>query len=79
MAVAASLNRSQRNIVVFLPGVFEFLVTQQRERAGDALSRAVRRDHFVDVAALGGDERRQEAILIFLGAPITAIWADGQA
>ena len=25
-------------------------------------------DHFIDVAALGGDERRQEAVLVLLGA-----------
>jgi hypothetical protein len=28
----------------------------------------VRHDHVVDIAALGGDERRKETLLIFLGA-----------
>jgi hypothetical protein len=28
----------------------------------------VRHDDVVDIAAFGGDERRQEAVLVFLGA-----------
>ena len=44
------------------------LAAQHGERAGDARARGVRHDHVVDVAALGGDERREEALLVFAGA-----------
>ena len=44
------------------------LAAEHGERAGDARARGVRHDHVVDVAALGGDERRQEPVLVLLGA-----------
>src|SRR5262249_17303507 len=60
---------SKRNIVVLLPGVLDLLVAQHVERAADAAPRAVRQDHLVDVAALGGDERVGKPVLILLDAP----------
>ena len=44
------------------------LVPQHRQRARNAAPRRVRHDHVVDIAALGGDERRQKPVLVFLGA-----------
>src|SRR5512138_1688794 len=55
---------SQRDISVLAPRVVELLVLQHRERAADALSRFVRLDHVVDVAARAGDERVGEARLV---------------
>src|SRR5579863_7118633 len=57
--------RSQRDVVVLLPRVLELLVAQHGERAREALARCVRHDHLVDIAALGGDEWREEGILVF--------------
>ena len=49
---------SQRNVVVFLPGVLELLVAQHGEGARKALAGRVRHDHLIDIAAFGGDEGR---------------------
>ena len=66
-AMSRALNRmdgprnvrlSQRNVVVLLPGVLELLVAQHRQHPRQALAGRVRHDHLVDIAALGGDERR---------------------
>src|SRR6476660_7157776 len=59
---------SQRDVVVLLPGVLELLVAQHLTRAGDALARAVRHDHLVDIAPLRRDERISEARLILVDA-----------
>ena len=59
---------SQRNVVVLLPGVLDGLVAQHVERAADAPARGARQDHLVDIAALGGDERIGEAVLVLLDA-----------
>ncbi len=56
---------SQRNIIVLLPRILELLVAQHGQRPRDALARRMRHDHLVDIAALGGDEGRQKALLIF--------------
>jgi hypothetical protein len=53
---------------VLLPRHLDMLVAQHGERAGDALARPERHDDLVEIAALGGNERRQEALLVFLGA-----------
>ena len=58
---------SHRQIIVLPPRHLDVLVAQHGERAGDAPPRRVRHDHLVDIAALGGDEGRQEAVLVFLG------------
>ncbi len=44
------------------------LVPQHRQRPRDPSPGRVRHDDVVDIAALGGDERRQETVLVFLGA-----------
>src|SRR3546814_16114533 len=56
---------SRRDIVVLLPGVFELLVAQHRERLGDPPSGAVRADHVVDIAAARRDEGIGEQFGIF--------------
>ena len=58
---------SHRQIVVLLRRHLDLLVTQHGEGAGQPPPRRARHDHLVDVAALGGHERRQEAVLVFLG------------
>src|SRR6478672_2617644 len=58
---------SHRQIVVLSFRHLHGLALQHRQRAGDPPPRRVRHDHVVDVAALGGDEGRQEALLVFLG------------
>src|SRR6476619_6773470 len=59
---------SQRDVVVLLPGVLEPLVAQHLECAGDALARAVRHDHLVDIATFSSNERIGEARLILVDA-----------
>ena len=59
---------SERDVAVLLPRVLDLLVGQPAQRLGDAAAGAVRHDHVVDEAALGGDERVGEALAIFLGA-----------
>ena len=59
---------SQRQIVVLLHRHLDMLVAQHRQRPGDAPPCRVRHDDVVDIAALGGDEGRQEPVLIFPGA-----------
>ena len=49
-------SRSQRNVVVLLPGILEVLVAQHPERPRHAAAGRMRHDHLVDIAALGGDE-----------------------
>jgi uncharacterized protein DUF1236 len=58
---AAQIAALQQDVVVLLPGALEALVAQHLERTGDAFARAVRHDHFVDIAALGRHERIGEA------------------
>src|SRR6516164_4468238 len=58
----------QRDVVVLLPRVLELLVAQHLERPGDALARAVRHDHLVDIAAFRRHERVGEALLIVVDA-----------
>ena len=41
---------------------FHLLVTQHRQGAGETAAGGVRHDDVVDVAALGGDERRQASV-----------------
>ena len=53
---------------MLLPGVLDRLVAQHVERAADAPAGVARQDHLVDVAALGGDERVGEAVLVLLDA-----------
>src|SRR5215831_17822686 len=59
---------SERKIVVLSCRHLHSLASQHRERLGDAPARDTRHDHVVDIAALGGGEGREEAILVFLGA-----------
>ena len=47
----------QRQIVVLAARHLDLLVLQHGEGAGDAAAGRVRRDHLVDIAALGGGER----------------------
>jgi hypothetical protein len=58
----------KRDVVVLLPGRLFLLIAQHVERAGDAVARAARLNHLVDIAALGRDERIAEAVLILLDA-----------
>src|SRR5665213_174988 len=58
----------QRQIVVLARRHIHLLALEHGERARDAAARRVRHDDVVDIAALGGDEGRQKAVLIFLGA-----------
>jgi hypothetical protein len=51
---------------VLFPRVLDGLVAQHVERAGDPPPGVARANHFVDIAALGGDERVGETVLIFL-------------
>jgi D-alanyl-D-alanine carboxypeptidase len=59
---------SQRNVVVLLPGILDLLVAQHLQAPGRCAARTARQDHLVDVAALGGDERVGEALLILVDA-----------
>src|SRR5215831_19239632 len=59
---------SERKSVVLSCRHLHSLASQHRERLGDAPARDTRHDHVVDIAALGGGEGREEAILVFLGA-----------
>src|SRR6266404_3667022 len=59
---------SQRQVVVLARRHLDFLPPEHRQGACDPLAGGARHDHLVDIAALGGHERRQEAILVFLGA-----------
>src|ERR1700761_7939855 len=59
---------SQWRVPVLAPRVLEFLVLERGQRLADPPARAVRHDHVVDEAAIGGDERIGEALAIFLGA-----------
>src|SRR5262249_168843 len=61
----AATRDSQRQIVVLARRHLDLLATQHGERAGDAAPGRVREDHFVDIAALGGDEGREKALLVF--------------
>ena len=61
---AFSKSRSEWDVVVLLPGIFQFLVAEEGERAGDAFASGVRSDHLVDIAALGGDEAHRSDLHI---------------
>ncbi len=64
----ASVTESHRQIVVLAARHLHGLAAQHGERTGDARARGLRHDDVVDIAALGGDEGRQEALLVFAGA-----------
>src|SRR5262245_35514634 len=57
----------KRDIVVFLPRIFELLVAQLAEAQRHPPPGRMRHDHLVDIAAVGGHERVGEPLLIFLG------------
>src|SRR5690606_16237767 len=59
---------SQRNVVVLLPRIGEFLLAQHRERAADAAAGAARPDYVIDVASARSHERVREQAGILLGA-----------
>src|SRR5215472_8358971 len=61
-------SRSERKIIVLPRWHLHPFSPQHRERLDDAGARGARHDHVVDIAALGGGEGREEAILVFLGA-----------
>ena len=48
---------SQRNVAMLAPRILELLGLERRQRPADPPARAVRHDHVVDEAAIGGDER----------------------
>ncbi len=53
---------------MLLHGHLDMLILEHRERPCDPSPCRVRQDDVVDIAALGGDEGRQEAVFVFLGA-----------
>ncbi len=56
------------NVVVLLPRVSSSLWRSMASARAMRRARGVRADHLVDVSALGGHERRKEALFVFLRA-----------
>src|SRR5690606_249389 len=67
IGLSAMPSRSKRNIVVLLPWILQLLVAKKTKGAGNAGPRRMRHDDFIDVAALGRDEGRQETFLVHAG------------
>src|SRR5262245_9642675 len=55
---------SERKIIVLPRWHLHPLSPQHRERLDDAGARGARHDHVIDIAAFGGGEGREEAILV---------------
>src|SRR5688572_28535767 len=66
--VMLTANPSQRNVPVLAPRVLELLGLERLQRLADPSPRAVRHDHVIDEAAIGGDEGIGELLAILLGA-----------
>src|SRR5580658_6636245 len=59
---------SNRQIIVLPSRHLHRLAAQHGQRPRNARAGGARHDDVVDIAAFGGDERRQEPFLVFLGA-----------